>query len=798
MNEIQRPPTQRVDDFRVGDWLAEPALNRLTSGSAVLRTRPQLMDVLVCLARHQGRVVLKDELLAEVWPDRIITESGMVRCIAELRQLLGDDSHNPTYIETIAKRGYRLVAHVEWLPVGDPGAVVQPGAAEAIPEPVPVGSPEPAGNQSAHVDGAPAPRSAGRRRGAFVAIAVVVVLSVAAVAYFYAARPVVALTERDLVVLAFENATGDKVFDDTLPLALAIQLEQSPFLRILSNERIREILGLMKRPPDVAITKPVGLEICERAGAAALIVGSVASLGQHYVIGLEGSACASGDVIARQQIEVASKDGVLGALGQAASRLRRDLGESRDSMAEYDVPITDGTTASLDALRALRQGDAARDRGQHADALQSYREAVARDPEFALAQVRLGGAAITAHYEPEGVKALERAFALRDRVTFPERLEIDLVYHSAMTGDQAKQTEALETMRRVYPHRASVRRRLANLNLNLGRFDEALIEALEAKRLEPTNSSTYGIAARAHFALGRWAEARAEVEEAIARGVATESQRSLLMQVGFVTGNADLVARERAWAAARPEATPYFLEFDAEDAVWHGRLRDSLSALDRYQAWALERGAAYRWTVLELRKARYEALCGMRPAALARMNRQLKSGTLDPGLTVDALKVAVSAGDMATAQSILADLDRSGWPRVEQPFAGFVQSYRAALETHAGRPQKALELLTPLIPFELGLHWGLIPLHERALAHLRAGDWQQARDAFQKMLDHPGVFSGQKLLPLAQIGLARALAAGGQIEQSRAAYGQFLALWKAADPDLPLFAAARSELAALR
>jgi tetratricopeptide (TPR) repeat protein len=618
-----------------------------------------------------------------------------------------------------------------------------------------------------------------------------------AVALFIRARPAAALTEQDTVVLAFENTTGDKVFDDTLPMALAIQLEQSPFLRLLSNERIRDILVQMKQPADAPITKAVGLEACERAGAAAVILGSVTPLGSRYVIGLQASSCASGDVIAREQVEVSSKDEVLAALGRAATRLRRGLGESRDSMARYDVPITEGTTTSLEALRALRQGDGARDRGQLNEALQHYRDAASRDPEFALAQSRLGTAALGLHYESEALAALERAYARRDRVTVPERLEIDLIYHANMTGDQAKVTDALQALRREYPRRAIYRRRLAGHNLDIGNFDDALTEALEARKLEPGNSSTFAVLARAYFALGRWAEARAVAEEAIARGVATEAQRSLLLQVGFVTGDVALVERERAWASTQPEAAPFFLEFDAEYDVWHGRLKKSLAALDAYQAWARQRGAEYRWIVLELRKARYEALCGMTSAARARMNRLLKSGTLDTGLKVDALKVAISAGDMTTARSLIAGFDAQGWPKVEQPYAGFVQAYRAAIETSAGQPRQALDRLAPFVPFELGLDWGLIPLHERALAHLKAGEWQQARDAFQKMLDHPGVFSGQKLLPSAQLGLARAFASGGQVAESRAAYETFLRLWKDADPDLPLIAVAKRELAAV-
>ncbi len=803
MTDIQRPSSPRVDDFRVGDWLAEPALNRLTAGETVVRVRPQLMDVLVCLARRQGRVVLKDELLAEVWPDRIITESGMVRCIAELRQILGDDSHSPRYIETISKRGYRLLAAVEWLPaeiaaspVAVPGDSPHGAGLSALPGVPSSDGHRLEGNGPDRVASAPPalrPRRPWVVAAALLCVAVVVVLAV----FAFRSRPAAALTEQDVVVLAFENTTGDKVFDDTLPLALAIQLEQSPFLRLLSNERIRDILVQMKQPADAPITKAVGLEVCERAGAAAVILGSVTPLGSRYVIGLQASSCASGDVIAREQVEVSSKDDVLEALGRAASRLRTGLGESRDSMARYDVPMTDGTTVSLEALRLLRQGDGARDRGQLTEALQRYREAAARDPDFALAQSRLATAAMNAHYEPEALAALERAYALRDRVTVPERLEIDLVYNVYATGDQAKITGALQALRQEYPRRALYRRRLASHHLDTGHFAEALTEALEAQRLEPANASTFGIVARAYFALGRWGDARATAEDAIARGVATETLRSLLLQVGFITGDAALVGRERDWAATQPEATPYFLEFDAENDVWRGRLRQSLAALDTYQAWALQRGAEYRWTVLELRKARYEALCGLSVAARARMNRQLRSGKLDAGLKVDALKVAVSAGDMATARALVAEFDAAGWPKIEQPFAGFVLAYRAAIDTHAGRPQQALDRLAPFVPYELGLNWGLIPLHERALAHLKAGEWQQARDAFQKMLDHPGVFSGQKLLPLAQIGLARALAAGGQRDLSRAAYDEFLRLWEGADADLPLLAAARRERAAL-
>lgn len=796
MSDIHRPQAHRTPAFRVGQWLAEPVLNRLTAGDTVLRMRPQLMDVLVCLARHQGRVVLKDELLAEVWPDRVITESGMVRCIAELRQLLGDQSKDPAYIETIAKRGYRLLADVEW--VADPPAggtaVAGTGTLQTGSETVGSDGGPPAGEPAAA--GGPGVGPIRRRWWFAVAAAAAVVLLVAA---FLAWRRTPApLTEKDVAVLAFENLTGNSMFDDTLPLALAIHLEQSPYLRMLSAERVREILGQMKRPPGQALTKALGLEVCERAGAAALIVGSVTPLGRRFVIGIEASACVGGDVIARQQVEVDGADQILSGLGRAASQLRRTLGESRDSIAEYDVPITEGTTASLDALRALRHGDAARERGQVTEALRYYREAVEKDPDFALAQLRLGAFALDQHFEPEGVAALERAYASRDRVTFPERLEIDLVYHSSLTGDQTRVTEALETMRRVYPLRLVARRRLANHYVSTGRLPEALAEALEARRLEPDHAGAYSVLGRAYLVNNRPADARVVFEEAIARNLANDATHAGLLHIGFQTADADLIARERTWASTRAEAQPAVLEAEAEEAVWRGRLADSLTFLDRYQALCRQRNAEFRWIVLELRKARYEALCGYSARAMDRVGRQLARGdAMGPELKTDALKVAVSAGDTARVAAILAELDALRWPKAQEPFAGFVLSYRAALDTDQGRPRQALDRLAPMIPFELGLNWGFIPLYERARAHLKTGEWDQARAACQKMLDHPGVFSGQKLLPLAQLGLARALAAGGKTPESRAAYEAFFLLWKDADADLPLLADARREFAAL-
>ena len=776
MSETETRTPRPEGAFHVGDWLAEPSLNRLTSGSSVRRIRPQLMDMLVTLASHHGCVVSKETLLAEVWPDRFIAEPGLVRCIAELRQELGDDSREPTYIETIAKRGYRLVAPVEWVDErgsrGHESAVRPPGGEAAAP---------------------------GERRRWSMLRRIAVVGGVAGVAVVLAAiaasrRP---LARQDTVVLAFENATGDEVLNEALPLALAIQLEQSPYLHVLPEARVAETLSLMKRSPDTPISRKLGLEVCERAGASAVIVGSVSAFGQNHAVGLEAIACANGESIARQQVEVNDKNAMLSGLSETAAGIRRLLGESRASVRAYQVPLTKGTTASLEALREVRRGDASRDRGRTIEALQHYRQAVSLDPEFALAQSRLGSLALNAGFETEGQAALGRAYASRSAVTLPERLEIEAIYHMHVTGDWAATGEALETLTRVYPSLPVPHHQLAALYLNTGRYDKALSEARAHLRLEPKSALALAQIAWALLYSGRLDEARQTVDSAIALGVDDERLRSVGLQVGLLTGDSALVGREREWAAGHPQSTGFILEIEAEDAVWHGQLARALAFLDRFQAWLMERTATYWAASIRLRMARYEAICGASADAVVRMDRVLAADA-SPGLRIEALKVTVSAGNLERTAELLDELVRAGVPGSAHRQTGIVLAANAAIDTGNGHPEAAIERLDPTIPYELGIAWGFIPLHERARALLAAGRWQDALAAFQRMLAHPTIQSGQKLLPLARLGEARALATGGRIQESRRAYDAFLALWKDADPDLPLLAQARSERAALR
>ncbi len=350
-------------DFQMDGWLVQPTLGRMTRGGTIVRLRPQLMDLLCCLALRAGRTLTKEEIFERVWPDHFIADTGLARCVAELRHVFDDDAREPRVIETIPKRGYRLLADIVFVdepaPANGNGHAAAPDSdangADRVGEPRPgepaTAAPEPV--EAKPHDPLPAvpPESVASRLGGWltrfwIPLAGALVLGVAgavAAAAWRAGGPA-AFSGRDTIVLAFDNATGDPVFDGTLKLALAVQLEQSPYLRILSDEKARDTLRYMGRRHDEPMTRAVARDICPRAGAKAILSSSISMMGTHYVIGLEAIACETGESLAREQVEVDRKEQVLVGLGRAASSIRAKLGESLASIRQLDVPLVQATT----------------------------------------------------------------------------------------------------------------------------------------------------------------------------------------------------------------------------------------------------------------------------------------------------------------------------------------------------------------------------------------------------------------------------------------------------------------------
>jgi tetratricopeptide (TPR) repeat protein len=563
------------------------------------------------------------------------------------------------------------------------------------------------------------------------------------------------------------------------------------------------------------MTRAVGLEVCERVGGRVVIVTSISRMGAQYVIGLEAVACGAGTVLARQQATTERKEQVLGALQRAAGEIRLAVGESAASLERYRLPGVEATTVSLEALRAVRLGDVARERGQADQALALYREAVTLDADFALAQSRLGLMALG----DERVGALQKAYALRQHVTFPERLEIEAAYHRHVTGQKAPVVEALEILSRSYPRRAVARRDLALEYMSSGRYEAALAEAREALRLEPNSALNIATVARALLFLNQIAEARQAAERAIALGGTAPDLHIALFYCGLASDDAALLARERAWAAEHIDEVPALLENEAEVSLNGGRLQEALGFLKKYEAWAARAIAADRAHLdmartrlvtgpglpttasvadtaarMRLRMARYEALCGLAAQAMRRVEAELRH-SLGPVARMDAVRATVSAGRFDVAERLLDAIDREGQPG--EWGATMARTYRAAIAASRGQTVQALELLAPLQPFELGFAYSLDPLFERARTHYLAGDWTNARAAFEKILAHSTIDSGRKLLPVARLGLARTLARAGDVAGSRRTYEQFFEQWRQADPDLPVLLEARREYAAL-
>lgn len=811
-------------DFVVGDWLVRPSLSRMWQGETVVRLRPQLVDLLVCLARQPNRTLTKAELLDTVWPGQYILESGLARCVTEVRQALGDQAQNPRYIETIPKRGYRLIAPVRWLdpaesaglldgaplpatpapppateapgPVAEVGSTPEPPAADQAPGPAPVvPAAVPADGTSA---GAPSAAVAavavaepGRRRLVGYLLAGLACLLIAAIVLgvIWRSRPRAALPGPGAIVVTFDNSTRDPAFDGALGLALAIQLEQSPVLTVLPDSRLKDELRFMGRPAGEPVTRPLALEACQRAGAKALLAGTIAALGARYVIGLEGVACQSGAAIVREQIEIERKEDVLAGVGRAASRIRERLGESLASIRDHEVPIIQATTASLDALKAVSLGDAERAAGRDAQAIALYRQAIDLDANFALAYARLASHLLNLDRTGEAVQALRRAFALSGRVSVPERYNITGLYYSRVVRDPFRAIEAFQTWRDLYPRDPLARMGLAALYNQTGRFDQALEEARAAERLDGNHAMAKALIIEALAALGRWEEGRRIGQALAAQDRANANIHLALFEMAFVLGDADGMRREEEWAAGNKTAESALLRARALAAAVMGQMREAAPMWHQASELARARGDTMEAALVLLEQAEANALIGLRREASTLVGRALAASQA-PEVQLRAASVLGLSGDPEGARR-LADASREK----EAPDPSSDPELRplvaALIELERGHPDAAVEALAALRPFEAGTRFGMRQTLVRGLAFERAGRPADAAAEFRRITERRAILALDPIYPAAHLHLGRTLAAAGDAAGAARANQALLSLWKTADPDLPALQAVR-------
>ena len=477
--------------YRFGPFQLDVRERRLSRGTDIIPLRLKVFDTLCVLVENAGRLVTKDELLAAVWPDTTVEENNLNHNVSVLRRALGEKATGQQYIETVPRMGYRFVAPVET-------------AEREIPAPAAsVESREPASP----------PRRSGTNR---VLLAFAIVMAIAAAIALYLCAPrtsgrAAALADQDSVLIAdFVNTTGDEIFDGTLKQAVAVELGQSPYLNLVSEARVRETLRYIGRSPDERVTRDLAREIAQRQGVKALLLGSIASLGRHYVINLEAVSAASGETIAREQAEAESRERILVRLGEAATRLRERLGESLASIEKFSAPIEQATTASLDAFKAYDLGRQKHFGGRYIEAIPLFRRAVELDPDFAMAYAALGIAYGTAKESDLAAQFSQRAFELRDRVSEREKFYIAVRYYMDVLDDGDRGIEVLELWKQTYPRDFVPRTNLSARYAAIGRYQEALDEAREGLRLNPDAGVAYAAVAHTLICLGQLGEAGAD------------------------------------------------------------------------------------------------------------------------------------------------------------------------------------------------------------------------------------------------------------------------------------------------
>jgi serine/threonine protein kinase/Flp pilus assembly protein TadD len=651
-------------------------------------------------------------------------------------------------------------------------------------------------SSSAALKTAEVPVAGGRRLWKiFIPTVVVVVAALIAGGFYFHSRPAAKLTEKDPIVLAdFENRTGDAVFDGALKQALAVQLGQSPFLNLISDRKVEETLRLMGRPTSEKITRDVAHELCVRTGSKAFLVGSISKLGDHYLVGVDAIGCNIGDTLANEQEEASTKDDVLKALGKSASNLRTKLGESLSTVQKFDVPV-EATTSSLEALKAFSMGITTFRTKGNSEAIAFYKRAIELDPNFAVAYASLGVAHANLQQASLSAENIKKAYELRAHVSEHEKYRIEALYYSYVTGELEQATQVYELWSKSYPRDPIPPGNLGYIYTELGQYDKALAATLDSQRLEPDVIGYFNLMG-SFLSLNRPDDAQKALNEARAVNYEGEVLHWGIYLLAFYRGDAAEMEHQVAWAAGKPGSEDLLLASQADTEAYFGRMvkaRDfSRRAVDAAVRANSKETGAFRQVSAALREAEFgnqsEAKQGVAKALGLSPGRDVKLFT--------ALTLA-RTGDSARARALADELEKA------QPSDTMLKVYwlptiRAAAELNAHNPTQAIIDLEAAAPYELGqppqLQLGtLYPVYVRGQAQLIAHNGQAAAIEFQKILDHRGVVLNYPLGALAHLGLARAHALSGDTAKARTAYQGFLALWKDADPDIPILKEAKAE-----
>jgi tetratricopeptide (TPR) repeat protein len=628
--------------------------------------------------------------------------------------------------------------------------------------------------------------------------ATILVIALALCGWLFFTRKAHALTDKDTIVLAdFANLTGDPVFDGTLRQGLSVQLEQSPFLSIISDRRVQQTLQMMDQKPDAKLTPEIARQLCQRTQSAAFLTGSIASLGSQYVVGLQAVNCVTGDSLAQEQAIAGSKEQVLKALSAAAVKLRGKLGESLSTVQKFDTPIEQATTPSLEALQAYSLGrNTMMGKDDSAAAIPLLQRAVRLDPNFAIAYAALGTCYSNLAERKLGAENIRKAYELRERVSEREKFYIESHFFDIVTGDLEKARQAYELWAQTYPRDDVPPNNLSGIFRDLGQHDKSLAQAREYLRLDPASSLSYANLVFAYLRLDRLEEAAATAKEAQSKKLDSPYLHVYLYALAFLRNDKGGMAEQVAWSTGKEGVEDLLLELEAESYAYYGQLGKSRGLAQ--QAVAAAERAQEKETA-----ASYEISAALREAILgnAKESRQLAAAglALSDGRDEQATgALALSfAGDLVRSQSLVSDLAKR-FPEDTVVQFNYLPAIRAQIALIRRDGPGAVTALRSAAPYDLGMAGNLYPVFVRGNAYLDANRGGEAANEFQKIIDHPGAVFTAPIGPLAHLGLARAYILQADTVKAKEAYQHFFALWKDADPSIPVLIAAKAEYSELR
>jgi DNA-binding winged helix-turn-helix (wHTH) protein/Tfp pilus assembly protein PilF len=767
--------------YEFGPFRVDPEKELLLRGEETVPLTPKTFQILLVLMRHSKELVTKDDLMKMVWPDTFVEEANLSRNIFLLRRALGESPQDHQYIVTVPGRGYRFAETVQWVPeqelsiVAASHAKVQVEVKETKPWP-------------------------------WSTVAVVLLIAVSVGAFRLLLRRSPVLTNKDTVVLAdFSNSTGDPVFDGTLRQGLAVQLEQSPFLSLVSDQRIQRTLRLMNQPTDARISGQTAQEICERTGSAAVLEGSISNLGTQFVLGLRATSCRTGETLDQEQAQAARREDVLNALGQVANKFRTRIGESLTSVEKYSTPLEEATTSSLDALKAYSTGVKVAFTSGFAAGVPFLKRAVELDPHFAMAYAHLGLWYSSIDESGLAMDSTRKAYELRDHVSDREKFFITAMYQRDVTGDLEAAYRTLELWAETYPRDLYVHGFLSSFIVQgTGRYEQSIQEAKKALALDPDFTPGYINLGFTQFYLDRVSEAENAINQASGRKLQVAELLMLRYYVGFLKGDEAGMAQASALAKDMPGAQDWMSYSEALRSARSGKLRLARSICRLAMEQAREAREQERAAIYEAGEADWEALAGDSSDATKHAAAALE---VSQGRDVEyaaAFALAV-AGDYSRARAIANDLEKR-FPEDTSVKFNYLPALRGLFALNDGSPEQAIDLLQPAVANEYAVpsidfnafFGGLNPIWARGEAYLAEHKAAEAAVEFQKIIDHKGLLASDPMGALAHLQLGRAYAIAGNSTKAKMALKDFLSLWKDADPEIPIYKQAKAEYARLQ